>query len=70
MHRLVFERGGEIAGDLGDPRAGRVGRHAGEVHDAALDLDHEEHVVTTEQHAVDGKEVGAQDQLRLGTQEL
>jgi hypothetical protein len=35
-----------------------VGGHTKEVHDAALHLDHEERVVTTEQHAVHGEEVG------------
>jgi hypothetical protein len=35
-----------------------------------MDLDHEQHVVATEQHGVDGEEVGGQDQLRLGMEEL
>src|ERR1039458_8966094 len=66
----LFERGGKIASDLGGPRPGRVGSHAEDVHDAALDLDHEEHVVTTEQHAVDAEEVSCQDDLGLGVEEL
>jgi hypothetical protein len=67
---LFFQVSNEVARHLGDPRAVGVGGHAEEVHDAALDLDHEEHVVAAEQHAVDGEEVGSQDQFRLGTEEL
>jgi hypothetical protein len=48
----------------------RVGRDAEQVHDAPFDLDDEEHVVRPHQHGVDGEEVGGNDALGLGAQEL
>ena len=63
---MLFHVGNEVACHLGGPGAIRVGGHAEEVHDPAFDLDHEEHVVTTEQHGVDGEEVGCQDQSPPG----
>jgi hypothetical protein len=40
------------------------------VDDASLHLDHEQHVVATEQHSVDMEEVGGDDALGLGGDEL
>jgi hypothetical protein len=40
------------------------------VHDAPLDLDHEQDVVAPEGDRVDGEEVGGQDALGLGLEEL
>ncbi len=62
----VLEIGGEVAGDLGDPGAVRVGGDAENWHDASFDLDHEQHVVATEENGVDGEEVGCHDARGLG----
>jgi len=66
----LLELGAEVAGDLGDPGAPGVGGDAEQVHDAPFDLDHEKHVVATEEDGVDGEEVGGHDALGLGMQEL
>jgi hypothetical protein len=42
----------EVAGDLGRPWAIRVGGGTEDVDDAALQLNHEQHVVAAEQHTV------------------
>jgi hypothetical protein len=60
----------EVAGDLGHPRPGPVGRHTEEVNDASLHFDHEQDVVAAEHDGVDGEEVGGQQALGLGAEEL
>jgi hypothetical protein len=66
----LFERGGEIASALGDPRAGRVSGGTEDMDGPPLHLDHEEHVVAAEKDAVEAEEVSCQDDLRLGAEEL
>ncbi len=44
----------DVACQMGRPGTAGVGRDAEEANDAAMDLDHEQHVVTTQHHAVDG----------------
>lgn len=56
--------------DLGHPCLVRVGTYAEEVQDPTLDLEHEEDVVAPEQDGLDGEEVGGQEALRLGPEEL
>jgi hypothetical protein len=60
----------EVACDLGHPWAIRVGADTEDVDDASLQLDHEQHVVAAEQHSVDMEEVGGDDALGLGGEEL
>jgi hypothetical protein len=59
----------QVAGLLGCPCAGRVGRHPKEVDAAAGDLDDEQDVQAFEQHRVDVKEVACQHAVGLGGQE-
>jgi hypothetical protein len=59
----VFERGDEVAGDLNHPVTVGVGGDAEQVHDAPLDLDHEQDVVAAEGGRLDGEEVGGQEAL-------
>jgi hypothetical protein len=66
----VIEVGSEVAGDLGNPWAIRVGGGTEDVDDASLQLNHEQDVVAAEQHGVDVKEVGGHDALGLGREEL
>ena len=66
----VFEVGGEVAGDLGDPGTDGVGRDAEQVHPSPVELDHEEHVEASERDRVDGEEVGCHYDLGLGAEEL
>jgi hypothetical protein len=40
------------------------------VYPSPVDLDHEEHVEASHRNRIDGEEVGGQDALGLGTQEL
>ena len=49
---------------------GLVGGDAEQVHPAPVDLDHEKHGEAPQCDRVDGEEVGGQDALGLGTQEL
>jgi len=60
----------QVPGDLGDPRAARVLRHAEEVDSSRAQLDHEKDVEPDEQGGVDAQEVRGQDAGRLGSQEL
>ncbi len=66
----LFEIRDEVTGDLGNPWAIRVGGGTEDVDDASLQLDHEQDVVAAEQHGVDVKEVGGDDALGLGGEEL
>ena len=66
----LLERGTEVAGDLGHPRAVGVGRDAEEVDDAPFHFDHEQYVVAAEQHGIDGEEVGSEDARGLSAEEL
>jgi hypothetical protein len=66
----LIEVGSEVACDLGNPWAIRVGGGTEDVDDASLQLDHEQDVVAAEQHGVDVKEVGGHDALGLGREEL
>jgi hypothetical protein len=62
--------GGEVARDLGDPLAVRVGGDTQHMHDASLQVDHEQHVVATEHDAVDVEEVHCHDAFGLRREEL
>src|ERR1039458_2096139 len=66
----LFDIREEVAGDLGNPWAIRVGGGTEDVDDASLQLNHEQDVVAAEQHGVDVKEVGGHDALGLGREEL
>ena len=66
----VFQVGNGVAGHLGHPGTVRFGSHTEEVDDAGFDFNDEQHVVPTQQDAVDGEEVGSEHQLGLGMEEL
>jgi hypothetical protein len=51
----VLELAAEVAGRLGHPGATGVGGDTEEVHDASFHLDHEQHVITTKCHRIDGE---------------
>jgi hypothetical protein len=55
---------------LGDPVAGGVGGDPGEVHPAAVVLDHEENVEAAQEDGVDVGEVDGEDRVGLRTEEL
>src|ERR1039458_7219122 len=61
----LFEVGGEVACDLGHPRAVRVSGDAEDVDYASFQFDHEQHVAAAEQHGVDVEEVSGNDTLGL-----
>jgi hypothetical protein len=67
---LVGEVEAEIARLLGDPRAGRVGRAAGQPHAPARVCDEEQRVVAAQEPALDGEEVAGDDARGLSAQEL
>ena len=54
----------------GRPSDRRVRCNAEHMDDPAVQFDHEQHVITTEQHGVDGEKVSGQDAGRLGTEEI
>ena len=56
----------EVARYLGGPGAVGVSRHPQDLDSPAAQLDHEQHVVTPQQHGVAGEEVGGEHTLRLG----
>src|SRR4029453_2827303 len=58
---LVVEGGGQVAGLLGDPRAGGVGSDASQVHASGAQLDEEQHVQPVQEYGVHGEEVAGQD---------
>jgi hypothetical protein len=60
----------EVAGDLGDKRAGRMSSDTKDVDYATLELDHEKHIELVETDRVHDEEVGGQDALGLGGDEL
>jgi len=60
----------EVAGDLGDKRAGRMSANTEDVDYAALELNHEQHIELVETDRVHDEEVGGQDALGLGGEEL
>jgi hypothetical protein len=62
--------GGEVVGHLSHPWSVRVGGDTEDVQDAALDLDHEQHVEAAEKDRVDVEEVCCHDPLGLGGEEL
>src|ERR1035441_5370968 len=66
----ILQVRGEIAGHLGGPWAVRVGGGSEDVHDAALDLDDEQHVVVPQEDRVDVEEVRGHNALGLGGEEL
>ncbi|HET9059310.1 MAG TPA: hypothetical protein VFN61_05265 [Acidimicrobiales bacterium] len=66
----VFEVRGELARHLDGPGPGRVGRHSEQVDDAAVHLDGEQDVVAPQRHRAGLEEVGRQDRLGLGGEEL
>lgn len=66
---VVAEVEQEVAGGLGRPRLGRMRSDAQDVHAAAVDLEHEEHVQAGEGDGLDGEEVTRQGARGLGAQE-
>lgn len=62
----VVEIHGEVAGQLGEPRAGRVGGDAEDVHAAVGVLDHEERIQAAQGDSVEVKQVAGHDPVRLG----
>jgi len=60
----------EVAGNLGDKRAGRMIGDPEDVHHSALELDDEQRTELVELDRVDDEEVGGQDAARLGGEEL
>ena len=60
----------QVAGLLGDPVAGGVGGDPGEVHAAAVVLDHDEDVEAAQEHGVDVGEVDREDGVGLRGEEL
>jgi hypothetical protein len=60
----------EVAGDLGDKRAGRMSANTEDVDYATLELNHEKHIELVETDRVHDEEVGGQDALGLGGEEL
>jgi len=67
---IVGESRQEVAGGLGGPRSGRVGGDPCEVDPACGDFDHEQDVEPVQERGVDTREVGGNDRLRLGADEL
>src|ERR1035441_5171565 len=61
---------GEVPSCLGHPWAVRVGSGPENMHDAALDLDDEQHVVAPHDDRVDVEEVRGHNAFRLGREEL
>ncbi len=60
----------EIPRLLGDPGAAEVGRDAQEMNAAGGVLHHEQYVKPVQQQGVDAEEVGGEDAVCLGSQEL
>ena len=60
----------QVAGLLGDPGPGGVGGDPGEVHAAAVVLDHDEDVEAAQEDGVDVGEVDREDRVGLRGQEL
>jgi hypothetical protein len=60
----------EVAGNLGDERAGRMIGDPEDVHYSALELDDEQRIELGELDGVHDEEVGGQDAARLGGEEL
>ena len=66
----VVEVHGQVAGLLGQPRAGRVRGDPEDVHPAGGVLDDEERVEPVQGDGVEVKQVAGQDPVRLGPQEF
>ena len=66
----VVEVHGQVAGQLGQPRAGRVRGDPEDVDAAGGVLDDEERVEPVQGDGVEVKQVAGQDPVRLGSQEL
>jgi len=60
----------EVAGDLGDKRAGRMIGDTEDVDHPTLELNHEKHIELVETDRVHDEEVSGQDALGLGGEEL
>ncbi len=60
----------QVPGGLGCPGSGGVGRDPSGVHPPGVDLDDEQDVEPTQQRGVDTGEVGGDDRLCLGADEL
>ena len=67
---VLGEIPGEVAGNLGDEGAGRMIGDTEDVDYAALELDDEQHIELVETDRVHDEEVGSQDALGLGGEEL
>ena len=61
---------GEVAGGLGGPGSGWVGRDSGEVHPSGVDLDEEQDVEAVQGDGVDAEEVGRDCGVGLAVNEL
>ena len=68
--RSLSEVHQQVAGLLGDPGSGGVGGDPGEVHAAAIVLDHDEDVEAAQEDGVDVGEVDREDGVGLRCQEL
>ena len=67
---VIAESHEEVAGGLGGPWPGRVGRDPSEVHATGVDLDDEQDVEPAQECRVDTREVSGDDPRRLGPNEL
>ncbi len=67
---IVGEPHEEVAGRLGGPRSGRVGRDPREVNPSRGDLDDEQDMEPPEKRGVDAREVGRDDRSGLGADEV
>jgi hypothetical protein len=68
--RAVAELHEQVASLLGDPGPGGVGGDPGEVHAAAVVLDHDEDVEAAQEDGVDMGEIDGEDGAGLGGQKL
>ena len=67
---IAFPGAEQVAGGLGGPRSGRVGRDAGEVDTPRSDFDDEQDVEPSQGCGVNACEVGGGDGGGLGADEL
>ncbi len=67
---LTVEVHQEVPGSLGGPGSSRVRGDPTEMHTTRTDLDEEQHMEPAERRGVDAREVGRDDALRLGSDEL
>ncbi len=70
LSHAIAEVHQEVARLLGKPGTAGVGRDPQKVHPAGGVLHHEQHVQPVQQHRVDAEEVGGEDAVGLGGEEL